>query len=176
MNGEHLNRRTTAPEVLTAQESKARALKLRMRGNSYRAIARALGCSLSTAHGYITDALSEIRAECKESAEQLREIEIAKLDAAEKEAWKRMRGADDADAAKLLNTIKAISESRRKLTGLDAPVKIEQTGNLYTVLQASPDCVEWSQPQRGADGKVNDASDAGRAGAADPGGGNVGDG
>lgn len=162
--------------MLSAAQKQVKALRLRQKGYSYRQISEALGIVPSAAYRMVSAGLAEIRAECKEEATELREIEIAKLDAAEKEAWKRMRGADDADAAKLLNTIKAISESRRKLTGLDAPVKIEQTGNLYTVLQASPDCVEWSQPQRGANGKVNDASDSGSAGAADPGGGNVGDG
>ncbi|MBL9004599.1 MAG: hypothetical protein JNJ46_10150 [Myxococcales bacterium] len=39
-----------------------------------------------------------------------------------------------------------VSESRRKLFGLDAAPKVEQAGNLYTVLAASPDCPAWGQP------------------------------
>lgn len=134
--------------MLTAAQKQVKALRLRQKGYSYRQISAALGIVPSAAYRMVSAALAEILADCKEEAEELRQIEIAKLDEAEKEAWKRMRGADDGDAAKLLNTIKAISESRRKLTGLDAPVKIEQTGNLYTVLQASPDCVEWTRPHQ----------------------------
>jgi len=146
----------TAARMLSAAQKQVKALRLRQKGHSYRQIADALGIVPSAAYRMVSAALAEIRAECKEEAIELREIEIAKLDAAEKEAWKRMRGADDADAAKLLNTIKAISESRRKLTGLDAPVKVEHTGKLYTVAAASPDCVEWSTPLGQAAERVKD--------------------
>lgn len=145
--------------MLSAAQSQVKALRLRQKGYSYRQISEALGIVPSAVYRMVSTALAEIRAECKEEATELREIEIAKLDAAEKEAWKRMKGASDADSAKLLNTIKAISESRRKLTGLDAPVKIEQTGNLYTVLQASPDCVEWTKPKT-EEGRANEAVDS----------------
>ena len=51
-----------------------------------------------------------------------------------------------ADVAKLANSLRLVSESRRKLFGLDAAPKVEQAGNLYTVLAASPDCPAWGQP------------------------------
>lgn len=164
--------------MLTAAQKQVKALRLRQKGYSYRQISAALDVVPSAAYRMVSAALAEILAECKEEAAELRQIEIAKLDAAEKEAWKRMRGADVGDAAKLLNTIKAISESRRKLTGLDAPVKIEQTGNLYTVLQASPDCVEWTQPRHGqsGEGRANDDNNSSGAGGASPGGGSLGNG
>lgn len=136
----------TKPVNLTAAQRKQKAVRWRIQGWTYRQIAERLETGPGNAYRLVKEALDDLRAECKEDAAELREIEIAKLDAAEKEAWRRLRGADDADAAKMLNTIKGISESRRKLTGLDAPVKVEHTGKLYTVAEASPDCVEWDTP------------------------------
>lgn len=136
----------TKPVNLTAAQRKQKAVRWRIQGWTYRQIAEKLETGPGNAYRLVKEALDDLRAECKEDAAELREIEIAKLDAAEKEAWRRLRGADDADAAKMLNTIKGISESRRKLTGLDAPVKVEHTGKLYTVAEASPDCVEWDTP------------------------------
>ena len=57
-----------------------------------------------------------------------------------------LRTASAADVAKLANSLRMVSESRRKLFGLDAPANAEPVGNLYTVLAASPDCPAWGQP------------------------------
>jgi len=137
---------------------------------SYRAIAEQLGCDPSAAYRHVALELQDIREACHEAAKELRELELSRLDLYLRALMPKILAGD----TKAVTAALGIGKRRAELTGLDAPVKIEQTGNLYTVLQASPDCVEWSQPQRGADGKVNDASDAGRAGVADPGGGNVG--
>lgn len=149
MNNEPRTRSKTDPFSLTAAQRQVRAVKLRQQGYGYREIARKLDCSLGTAHKYVADALAEIRDTCKEEAQVLRELEIAKLDEAERLVWQSLRkqGNKPAEVAMLAGSIKSLSESRRKLTGLDAPVKLETSGNLYTVLQASPDCPAWDKPE-----------------------------
>jgi len=149
MNNEPRTRSKTDPMSLTAAQRQVRAVKLRQQGYGYREIGRKLGCSAGTAHGYVAKAMAEIRDDCKEEAQLLRELEIAKLDEAERLVWQSLRrpGNKPAEVAALVGTIKSLSESRRKLTGLDAPVKLETSGNLYTVLQASPDCPAWDKPE-----------------------------
>lgn len=149
MRTEHPN---TGPDKTRAANAEARehawqALELRKTGKTYRQISARLQCSLSAAHGYVTSALAELRSEVLESARDLREIEIAKLDDLELRLRRRLKpGCSDADSAKLATAILKISESRRKLLGLDAPQKVEMSGNLYTVKEASPDCEAWGQP------------------------------
>lgn len=141
----HRPSRTRAPN-LEAAERRVKALEMRKQGCTYRQIAAALGVDLKQAHGYVSDYLKMLAEEAKESAEELRAIEIAKLDKAERECWKRLRAASDADAAKLVGQIKSLSESRRKLTGLDAPVKIEHAGKMYSIAEVSPECSAWDKP------------------------------
>lgn len=152
MRGEQPQRGGTEPRHIEASERAAVALSLRSRGYSYRAIAAQLGVSLSTAHGYVADALAELRAQTAEEAQTLRDLEAQKLDQIECYLWRAMRQASTTDAAKLANSLRALSESRRKLFGLDAPAKAEPTGNLYTVLAASPDCPAWARPAHAFNG------------------------
>lgn len=150
MGTEQPQRSTTEPRHIEASERACKALSLRLRGRSYRAIAQALDVSLSTAHSYVAQALASIRTQTAETAQQLRDLEMLKLDQLECKLWQAMKETSAADAAKLANSIRSISESRRKLLGIDAPVRVETTGNLYTVLDASPDCPEWGRPSQGA--------------------------
>ena len=130
-----------------ARENAWQALELRKTGQTYRQIAASLQCSLGAAHKYVTSALAELRSEAQESALDLRELEIAKLDALECHLQERLKpGCSDADCAKLATAIVKISESRRKLLGLDAPHKVEMSGNLYTIREASPECAAWDLP------------------------------
>lgn len=146
MRGEQPQSSATEPRHIEASERACHALSLRLRGHSYRAVARALGVSLSTAHGYVAEALADLRTHTAEQAQTLRDLEAHKLDRAERFTWRALRSADPADVAKLANTLRSISESRRRLLGLDAPVQVEHTGKLYTVRDASPDCPEWDTP------------------------------
>lgn len=137
----------TMPRNVDSAEHARQALELRKTGKTYRQIAARLQCSLSVAHGYVAGALDELRSQVQESARDLREIEIAKLDDLELRLRRRLKpGCSDADCAKLATAILKLSESRRKLLGLDAPQKVEMSGNLYTVREASPDCEAWGWP------------------------------
>ena len=149
MRTEHPN---IGPDKTRAVNAEARehawqALELRKTGKTYRQIAARLQCSLSVAHGYVTSALAELRSEVLDSARDLRDLEVAKLDDLEHRLRRRLKPAcSDSDCAKLATAILKITESRRKLLGLDAPQKVEVSGNLYTVKEASPDCEAWGLP------------------------------
>ena len=69
-----------APVKLTAAELKQRAVELRKLGFSYQKIADQMGISVSGAHKMVTTALQEINEKTAESAEELRRLELERLD------------------------------------------------------------------------------------------------
>lgn len=136
----------TQPRNMDAAARRQMAVRLRVQGKSYRVIAKTLECSVSAAHGYIKSEMDDLRDATRADAEHLRDIEIAKLDSLEDKCRSKLRHADEQDTAKLAAVIVKITESRRKLLGLDAPQRVEMSGNLYTVKEASPECSEWGEP------------------------------
>ena len=63
-----------------------------------------------------------------------------------------LRTASAADVAKLANSLRALSESRRRLLGLDAaPADLNASPKLYAVRDVSPDCPAWDRPWQEAD-------------------------
>lgn len=150
MNPQHPNGApgSTQAQRIEAEERRWEALEHRKKGLSYREIGAKMGAHYSTVHGWVASALDELREQTKSSAGQLRALEIEKLDRLEADLAKRLEGCvDDQDSAKLATVMVKITESRRKLLGLDAPQKMEVSGNLYTVKGASPECDEWGEPR-----------------------------
>lgn len=109
---------TRKTEIIDAARQ---ALELRRDGASYRDIADRLDVSISTAHKYVQRELSDIPAA---ERVQLRELEAARLDALQALAWPLARTGDLA----AIRECRAISESRRRLFGLDAPQQVEMRG------------------------------------------------
>lgn len=82
----------------------------------------------------------------------LRALEAQKLDQMERYLWRAMRKASAADVARLANSLRALSESRRRLLGLDAaPSELNFSPKLYVVRDVSPDCPAWDRPWQEAD-------------------------
>lgn len=94
------------------------ALTLRRQRQTYPQIAEAMGCSLSTAHKLVRDAISAIPAE---AAEEVRQQELESLDAIERPQLAAAE-AGDIDAAEVVLKIKA---RRARYLGLDAPAQQE---------------------------------------------------
>lgn len=136
----------TSPQAIVAEERRFVALEHRKRGLSYRAIGRRMKCSHSTANDYVLEALDELRKRTLESAEQLRELEVQRMDRLEEKMQPGLRSMDLTERAKVAAVVIKIAESRRKLQGLDAPQKVEVSGNMYTVKEASPECRAWDAP------------------------------
>lgn len=85
--------------------------------------------SHQTAYLWVTEALAEIREQNSESAEELRRLELEKLDAMTADLWPiddtGKRATVDARTA---DTLLRIAERRANLVGLDAPKRWEGSG------------------------------------------------
>jgi hypothetical protein len=107
-----------------AAERRVQALILRKAGASYRAIAAQLGVSPKQAYCDVTHELDKIYKQASELAEQVRTLELERLDgmllAISKQVSNGSLGAIDRSLR--------IMERRAKLLGLDAPSKSELTG------------------------------------------------
>ncbi len=122
-------------QQIEIQERWIKALDLRRAGGSYRSIATQLGISHEQARQDITQALTELKAIEGNDAEELRTLELERLDGMTLAFWQKAIKGDLGAAHFVLK----VSESRRKLAGIDAPAKQEQTGTLtLTVDYADP--------------------------------------
>ncbi len=97
------------------------ALDLRMSSKSYSEIAKTMGCSKHTAHNLVMKGLAELEAKTKEKAEQVRQMEVMRVDAIIESLWEN-RGVPRAS-----EVILKAQERRARLLGLDAPAKVAQT-------------------------------------------------
>ena len=105
----------------------AKAFDLRIVGKPLRAIGAELGISHTSAANYINAglaALAELRAE---NAGAYVDLELARLD----DALTRLTAspAYENGEPKAINAMIRLSESRRKLLGLDAPARTDVTSN-----------------------------------------------
>jgi hypothetical protein len=117
------NGKRTDQIEITAAERRQKALDLRKQAQSYRAIATALGYSVGQAHADVQIALAELAELEHASAAEYRTMEEERLDAAAAAIWPKVTKGD-------LDAVHAwvrISESRRRMRGLDAPQKIAPT-------------------------------------------------
>lgn len=147
MMGEHPNQ--TSVDAIEAQERRWQALEWRKKGLSYREIAKRLKCHHTTAYEHVVRALEDLKSTTLVNADALRELEVQRLDRWEKSLQMGLKEPEGPNRAKVVATLIKLAESRRKLLGLDAPQKVEMSGNLYSVRDASPDCEEWGQPAKG---------------------------
>jgi hypothetical protein len=115
------------PTNLTAADRREKALSLRRKGWSLRAIAAHLKCGVTTAADDVRDALAELAEHTREYTTQHRELELERLDAMTKRIEKFAREHPekrlDADESLL-----KVMQRRAKLLGLDAPTTTQITG------------------------------------------------
>lgn len=114
------------------QERRKRALELRKQSLTLRQIATKMACAVSVVHAYIHDAIADIPVE---DAKDVRAIELLKLDKLERIVRKRVvtsKGDPQAVGAWI-----KVMERRAKLTGADAPAKIDHSGAVV-VAEATP--------------------------------------
>ena len=111
----------TSERRLAQAEKRRRALELRKAGASYEQIAESLGYrSKSGAHDAVTGALRDM---LREPAEQVRTLELSRLDDILMSIWTRVRAGEVAAIDRALR----LAERRARLLGLDAPVKVAPT-------------------------------------------------
>ena len=110
-------------ESRTAQ-LEADAFRLRLSGATYPQIAEQCGCALSSAWGAVQRVLKRTREETNEQADQVRELELSRLDKALEVIWPNILKGDELSIGVMLK----ISKRRADLLGLDAPEKHEILG------------------------------------------------
>lgn len=112
-----------------AAERRVEALKRRIAGGSYRAIARELGVSEAQAFRDVQAELDKLAQQAQEEASRLRVLELRRLD----EMLIRLspmlypKSGDNVNLGAIDRALK-IMERRAKLLGLDAPEKTEVSG------------------------------------------------
>lgn len=110
-----------APHRALATERANEALKLRIAGYREREIAERLGVTVSAVSKMLTRALDKTRESIRERTEELRAIEVERLDELIISLWPRAVGID-ADLL-VVDRILKIAKRRAELLGLDIPVK-----------------------------------------------------
>ena len=106
---------------LTAAERRAKALEARKAGFTYQAIGDSLGITQQAAHKTVMVALAVINEKIAEAAEEVRTIELERIDALFKIAYQQgLKGKRGAvmDCVRLM-------DRRAKYLGLDAPLEIK---------------------------------------------------
>ncbi|HEY3230518.1 MAG TPA: hypothetical protein VGJ87_14945 [Roseiflexaceae bacterium] len=120
-----------------AAERRQQAFELRKRGASYRAIGTELGISEAQAHRDVQRGLAHLAELEQASAEEYRALELARLDLAVVALSARLRTGDP----QVVNAWVKVSESRRRLLGLDQPIAVDVGATLaspvYVALRAT---------------------------------------
>jgi hypothetical protein len=126
-------------------ERDAAAARLRSEGKSYRQIAAELGCDLHTAHDAVQRAIAAVVAEPAAAAihfelDRLDRLHRAAMEVLERHHVTVSNGKvivvdgepllDDGPVLAAIDRLVRISESRRKLLGLDQPAKMNVSGGL----------------------------------------------
>jgi len=100
-----------------------KAVELRRKGKSYRTIADELGVSVRTAFDDVWKHFSELDKLATEKLEQVRQLELARLDKYLEALEPKCAEGDEKAIAVAIK----VGERRSKLLGADAPTKVERT-------------------------------------------------
>ena len=111
----------TRPKMTVSAERRVQALELRKAGYTFPQIAAALEISTQAAYKHVVKALEVIHNEISEKTEELRTLEVERIDTLYMVMYKK---AEKGDYNAVDRCIK-LMERRAKLLGLDAPAKSE---------------------------------------------------
>lgn len=131
--------------MLLAKEREGQALELRKRGFSYDRIGEALGISRAGAYECVRRALEALRVDSQEKAEEVRELELSRLD----RMLEIAQAAADAGELSAIDRVLRIQERRSKYLGLDAPTRTETSATVAAAVDLSGmDDAKLSQLER----------------------------
>lgn len=108
---------------LTAKQREVKALELRLAGGTYDQIAEAMGISRTGAYKAVARALDRLNQQSLEDAERLRRLELERLERATLAIAQRVKEGHLRSIDRWIR----LSESRRKLLGLDASTQANVT-------------------------------------------------
>ena len=122
-------RQKTSPIKVGAAEREKQAVQMRIAGADYQTIADALGMVKSGAYKAVKRALEKTRKDTAESVEELRQVEAHRLERLIVSAMPQAIKGD----VQSIEVVRKLSESLRKLHGLDAPAKTDITSGGKTI-------------------------------------------
>lgn len=112
-----------AKQEISGVETRDKCLSLRRLGMSYAEVAKQVGLSRGGAYKAVQTALDEIRASYRETAAEVLELELDRLDEMTRALSNKVGYGDPQAVTAALR----VMERRAKLLGLDAPQKIAPT-------------------------------------------------
>ena len=124
--GSRYNGAKTAPAKIPAAIRREKALELRAKRMSIRAIADMLGVSKTQVQRDIEKELQAAAADRKKIAGLIIDLELVKLDAIEKTAWEHIQDGELSAIDRVLRSM----ERRAKLLGLDKTGEAGDAGSL----------------------------------------------
>lgn len=119
--GGNVNNQKASRAAVESSQRRSMALDLRIAGLSYQRIGDRMGISRQAAHVLVTKALAQSNDRVSEMAEQLRRLELERLDLMQFSLWGRALRGDD----RAVQSVIRIMDRRAKICGLDAPMQIE---------------------------------------------------
>ncbi len=132
------NGSTKQSKQALASERRLEVLELKKKGHSFSEIANALSISKTQAFKDYKRSLEELLKEEVSNMDALRAMELQRLDYAMQKLMKTLDTVDPDENSFVAaaNAYVRLSESRRKLLGIDAPEKKELSGDLKTTAPA----------------------------------------
>ena len=125
-------------------QEEMQTMKMKVDGATVAEIAETLGLSQSSVFRRLSSAIELVRDEVRFDTQHYIDMEVAKLDKLESRIYKRISlEPDNNEMVQLSGAVVKLSESRRKLLGIDAPERVEHSGPLFTVSEASPLTKAW---------------------------------
>ena len=114
---------STSRQKVQGAETRDQCFKLRVRGLTYAEIGAELGISAQAAHAHVKKYLQETAASTAEVAEEVRTLELDRLDKMLSCLWGAVLDGDPRAVEKALK----VMERRAKMLGIDAPTVVHQT-------------------------------------------------
>ena len=131
-------------------DNRKRALELRKSGATYRQIGESIGISMQRAHQLVVDELECLAQLRLRNADELRLLELERLDMVSIPTLNKLKNGD----MRAANVWIKLSESRRKLLGVDAPMKIAPTNPVGDKAYLPMDLSRYTESQLARIAKV----------------------
>jgi DNA-binding CsgD family transcriptional regulator len=134
-------RRPTAKSMVLAKDRELECLALRKAGATYDQIADKVGVSREGARKAVCRAMAELSAATKEEADEVRHLELERLDVMLLGIWDKARRGD----VQAIDRVLRIQERRARFLSLDMPDKVQLSGDADNPLH-SKITVEFVKP------------------------------
>lgn len=119
-------------QMLTGLKTKAKAVELRQQGLTWQKVGERLGITERGARKAVEMAMKEFRMSIGDTIDDLRAMELSRLDAIQEKLWAKRGDPRTAD------TLLRVIERRCRIMGLDMPTKVAATDPAGDPVPMSP--------------------------------------